>query len=181
MANIINSINRKFVNISNRLIPKYEEVLGMPIFNSYKESTQYRDVKIFGPHQSPTYPKRPDVTNKLFYIPYLLKKEGMNSSELEFDAFYTENDLDRPFIETTKKNDLPLQTKVVVHLGSSIRKFFIDKKTVVNGSDGHILLRMYLSPLAKDTDEENIDQEEFIPSEEENLYGGMSMNIPDED
>ena len=82
MANVVNGINKKYVQIANRVTPKYEETFGLPcdvyfpIFNSYKSTTKYRDVKIFGPHQSPTYGEEPDLSkeNTLFYIPYLIKK-----------------------------------------------------------------------------------------------------------
>lgn len=184
MANIVNSINKKFVRISNRVTSKYEEKYGLPcdlylpIFNSYKGTTKYRDVKVFGPHQSPTYPKNPDHEKVLYYIPYLIKKEAMNSSEAEFDAFYTANELDRPFIETSKKRELPLQTKVVVFQGQSEMKFFVDKKLVVTGADGFMLLRMYLSPLAKDNDEEELPQDEFEVRSGDDEY---KMFIPDED
>ena len=33
---------------------------------------------------------------------------------------------------------------------------FIDKKTVVTGVNGHMLMRMYLSPLTKDKDGKDI-------------------------
>ena len=184
MANIVNSINKKFVRISNRVTSKYEEKYGLPcdiyipIFNSYKQTTKYRDVKVFGPHQSPTYGKTPDYEKELYYIPYLIKKEAMNSSEAEFDAFYTANELDRPFIETSKKRELPLQTKVVVFQGQSEMKFFIDKKLVVTGADGFMLLRTYLSPLAKDNDEEELPQDEFEVRSGDDEY---RMFIPDED
>jgi hypothetical protein len=55
----------------------------------------------------------------------------------------------------------------VVYQGQSISKFFIDKKLVVTGADGMMLLRMYLSPLAKDNDEEEIMQKEtIVPGED---------------
>ena len=166
-------------------------------------------MKIFAPHQSPTYSKKPDVVRTYFYIPYLIKKDAMNSSETEFDSFYTEEEVDRPFIETTKKRELPISTKVVVHEGKSVIKFFVDKKLVVTGADGMMLLRMYLSPLAKDNDDEEVFQEEtkiegedYSPKNEEgtgglgmslgasrpnnattieDLESGFTMNIPDED
>ena len=211
MADVVNSVNRKYVYISNRMTAKYEKVFGVPcdlyfpIFNTYSTTTSYRDMKVFAPHQSPTYAKKPDVEKTLFYIPYLIKKDAMNSSELEFDSFYTEDEVDRPYIETTKKRELPLQTKVVVYQGKSISKFFVDKKLVVTGADGMMLLRMYLSPLAKDSDNEEEFQEETItqgidytpvnngtviglvnplgssPIEKSNVSNKVKMNIPDED
>ena len=77
-----------------------------------------------------------------------------------------------------KKRELPLLTKVVVFQGESEQKFFIDKKLVVTGADGFMLLRMYLSPLAKDNDEEELPQEEFELDQADDEW---KMNIPDED
>lgn len=174
MANVVNSINKKYVYISNRVTEAYTAKYGLPcdlyfpIFDNYKTNTKYRDMKLFAPHQSPTYLDKPDVEKTLFYIPYLIKDDAMNSSEREFDSFYTETEIDRPFIETSKKRELPLQTKVVVYQGESISKFFVDKKLVVTGASGIMLLRMYLSPLAKDNDEEQIEQIE-TETEGENL------------
>ena len=85
----------------------------------------------------------------------------MNSAELEFDSFYAEEDaIDRPFIETSKRRELPIGTKIVVYQGQSISKFMVDKKLVVTGANGFMLLRMYLDPLAKDSDEENEAEEQ---------------------
>ena len=184
MANVVNSINKRYVRVSNNLTGKYEREFGLPcdlyfpIHNSYKKTTKYRDVKVFGPHQAPTYPKYPNYEKVLFYIPHLIKKQAMNSSEAEFDAFYTAEEMDRPFIETSKKRELPLLTKVVVFQGASEQKFFVDKKLVVTGADGFMLLRMYLSPLAKDNDEEELPQEEFELDQADDEW---KMNIPDED
>ena len=182
MKDIVNRINKKFVAISNRLTPAYERAFAypcdiyLPIFDPYKNDVKYRDQKIFAPHQSCTYGVFPDYENVLYYIPNLIKDSNMNIPETEFDAFYLEGDAtDRPYIETTKKKELPIQTKVVVKRGQSIMKFFVDKKEVITGTDGFMLLRMYLSPLAKDNDEgepEALDQEEFIPN--------IEMNIPED-
>lgn len=198
MADVVNSVNRKYVLISNRMTKAYERVFSLPcdvyfpIFPKYNSKNLYRDMKIFTPHQSATYRERPDVKTR-FYIPYLIKKDAMNSSETEFDAFYTEDEIDRPFIETSKKRELPIATKVVVYQGESISKFMVDKKLVVTGADGIMLLRMYLDPLAKDSDEDNEaeEQEESIevveePSDEEeeeensNQEPQWEMNIPDD-
>lgn len=163
---VINTINKKYVEISNRVTEAYEEVFSLPcdlyfpIYEPYNEVTKYRDMKIFSPHQSPTYSSEPDVRDAYFYIPYLIKKEAMNSSETEFDGYFTEGESERPFIETSKKRELSISTKVVVHQGESIIKFFVDKKLVVTGADGMMLLRMYLSPLSKDDDGEIEEQEE---------------------
>ena len=185
MANVVNSINKKFVWISNRLTRKYQAEMGVPcdiyfpIFDEYSTTELYRNMKIFTPHQSPTYHDTPDIEGKLFYIPHLIKKIAINSAESQFDAFYTESDsIDRPFIETTKSEELPISTKIVVHQGESISKFIIDKKLVVTGASGIMLLRMYLDPLAKDSDEDNPADEQIEsvePTDE------LEMNIPDED
>lgn len=186
---VVNEINKKYVKISNRVTHAYERTFGLPcdlyfpIFDPYNEKTKYRDMKIFTPHQSPTYSKEPDVRNAIFYIPFLIPKEAMNSSEVDYDSFFTELTPDRPFIETSKKRELPIATKVVVHQGKSISKFFVDKKLVVTGADGMMLLRMYLSPLAKDNDEDEDFQEEttiegtdYSPKpDKENVGLGMSL------
>lgn len=182
---VVNEINKRYVKISNRVTHAYERTFGLPcdlyfpIFDPYNEKTKYRDMKIFTPHQSPTYSKEPDVRNAIFYIPFLIPKEAMNSSEVDYDSFFTELTPDRPFIETSKKRELPIATKVVVHQGRSISKFFVDKKLVVTGADGMMLLRMYLSPLAKDNDEDEDFQEEttvegtdYSPKSEEGSAGG---------
>lgn len=201
MPDVVNSINKKYVKISNRVTRAYESQFSLPcdiyfpIFPPYTDRTKYRDMKVFTPHQSPTYAKEPDVRTR-FYIPYLIPANAMNSSESEFDSFFTEDVVDRPFIETSKKRELPIATKVVVHQGKSISKFAVDKKLVVTGADGMMLLRMYLIPLAKDNDEEIEEQEEtkvegtdYSPKDEEGNSGGLGsslgspiqMNIPDED
>ena len=165
VKDVVNEINKKYVRISNRITNAYTKTFGLkcdiyfPIFDPYNETTKYRDMKIFTPHQSPTYSKEPDVTT-YFYIPFLIPAMSMNSSESEFDSFFTTETQERPFIETTKKRELPIATKVVVYQGNSISKFFVDKKLVVTGADGMMLLRMYLSPLAKDNDEDEEAQQE---------------------
>lgn len=191
---LVNKINRSYVKIANKITPQYERVMGLPcdiylpIFNEYTSEGLYKDVKVYAPHQSPTYKSTPDFENIHFYIPFLIKKDAMNSSESEFDSFYTADEIDRPFIETSKKRELPLQTKVVVKQGKSIMKFFVDKKLAVTGADGFMLLRMYLSPLAKDND--NTEVQEEVVTENDNsgssvlgssLDGSsnIQMNIPD--
>lgn len=211
MTDIVNAINKKYVKISNRVTKAYEGQFALPcdvyypIYPTYTDRVKYRDTKIFAPHQSPTYAKTPDLKTK-FYIPHLIPRESMNSSETDYDSFFTEDVVDRPFIETSKKRELPISTKIVVHQGGSTIKFFIDQKLVVTGADGMMLLRMYLSPLAKDDDEEIEYQEETVvegvdysPNKEESSGGlgmvrpvdnattqndissGFIMNIPDED
>ena len=82
----------------------------------------------------------------------------MNSSAETFDNFIlvTEGLDTIPFIETSSARELPIATKIVVKLDKSKMYFFIDKKTVVTGVNGHMLMRMYLSPLTKDKDGKDI-------------------------
>lgn len=191
MKDIVNEINKRYVRISNRVTRAYEQKFALPcdlyfpIFPAYSGTVKYRDMKIFTPHQSATYSDKPDVANTYFYIPFLIKKDAMNSSETEFDSFYTAEEMERPFIETTKKRELPIGTKVVVYQGRSIIKFFVDKKLVVTGADGMMLLRMYLSPLAKDEDGEIEEQEEttvegtdYSPKSEDGGLGSALGSVP---
>lgn len=180
---VVNTINKKYVEISNRVTDAYEKVYSLPcdlyfpIYEPYNEITKYRDMKIFAPHQSPTYSDKPDVENAWFYIPHLIKKEAMNSSETEFDGYFTEGESERPYIETSKKRELPISTKVVVHQGESIIKFFVDKKFVVTGADGIMLLRMYLSPLSKDDDGEIEEQQETVVEGEDKSLSSKSEGL----
>ena len=187
MKDLVNAVNKRYTHISNSVTSAYEKVFSLPcevyfpIFPPYTDTTKYRDMKIFTPHQSPTYAKTPDLKTS-FYIPFLIPKQAMNSSETEFDSFFTEDTIDRPFIETSKKRELPIATKVVVHQGASISKFFVDKKLVVTGADGMMLLRMFLSPLAKDEDGEIEEQEEtkvegedYSPKSEEGTGLGATL------
>lgn len=151
---LLGSINRNYVHISNRVTEAYEEKYGFYCdlyFPKHKKNPkqngEYTDVNLFEPHEMPDYDSEPNVKDVKFYIPYLLKKENMNSPELEFDNMYMTETDDRPFIETSKKNELPIQTKVVVHIDDTVMRFFVDLKTVVNGAGGHMLLRMYLAPV----------------------------------
>lgn len=183
VKDVVNEINKKYVRISNRITNAYTKTFGLkcdiyfPIFDPYNDTTKYRDMKIFTPHQSPTYSKEPDVTT-YFYIPFLIPAMSMNSSESEFDSFFTTETQERPFIETTKKRELPIATKVVVYQGNSISKFFVDKKLVVTGADGMMLLRMYLAPLAKDNDEDEEEQKETTV--EGTKYDPPEGDVPEE-
>ena len=87
----------------------------------------------------------------------------MNSPDLEFDNIFLGDYEKRPFIETTKRRELPIGTKVVVYIDCSKMYFWVDKKTVVNGANGHMLLRMYLSPLLEENDEgdQTMDMESY--------------------
>ena len=179
---VVNAINKRYVGISNRVTPAYTRTFGLkcdiyfPIWDKYSMADKYRNMEIFTPHQSPSYKDTPDVTTR-FYIPFLIKKDAMNSAESEFDSFYTEDELDRPFIETSKKRELPIGTKVVVYQGESISKFMVDKKLVVTGANGFMLLRMYLDPLAKDNDGDNEAEDQVESIAEDSL----EMEIPEED
>lgn len=172
---LLGDINRKYVYNSNNITTAYEKKYGLycdlyfPVHgkpqqaglgynsnyqNSYAtDSGQYNMNNIFEPHETPAYRETPDVAKAKFYIPHLLKKENMNSTDLEFDAIFLGDYEKRPFIETTKKRELPIGTKVVVYLDYSKMYLWVDKKTVVNGANGHMLLRMYLSPLLEQDDE----------------------------
>jgi hypothetical protein len=187
MKDLVNAVNKRYTRISNRVTEAYEKTFALPcevyypIFPPYTDRVKYRDMKIFTPHQSPTYAKTPDLKTS-FYIHFLIPKQAMNSSETEFDSFFTEDTIDRPFIETSKKRELPIATKVVVHQGASISKFFVDKKLVVTGADGMMLLRMFLSPLAKDEDgeieeqeETKIEGEDYSPKSEEGTGLGATL------
>ena len=156
---LLGNINENYVYISNRMTERYEEKYGFYCDLYFprhkkdpKENGEYPTVNLFEPHEMPDYPDEPDVVDAKFYIPNLLKKENMNSPDLEFDSMYLTETEDRPFIETSKKRELPIQTKVVVHIGESVMNFFVDIKTVVNLASGHGLLRMYLSPLLENGD-----------------------------
>jgi len=151
---LIETINRKFVLISNRLTKSYEKVFSFtcdiyfPINGANPNSYgNYDSVNPFGTQAIPSYNTTPHATTD-FIICNLFKKESMNTAEDAFDNFYLEN-YQQPFIETSKEKELPLQTKVVVHNGTVEIDFSIERKQVVNGTDGSFLLRMYLNPLAK--------------------------------
>lgn len=152
--NVIETINKKYVGISNRLTKKYEKKYGFlcdiyfaingPNPNSYGNFDQ---VNIFGTQAIPSYDTLPDISTE-YIICNLFKKESMNTADNAFDSFYLENE-QQPFIETSKEKELELLTKIVVHNGDVLIPFSIERKQVVNGTDGTFLLRMYLNPLAK--------------------------------
>lgn len=152
---LLGNINQNYVYISNKMSDAYTQKMGFYCdiyFPHYKKSPEdngeYINTNIFEPHQSACYYEDdPDIRNVKFYIPYLLKRENMNSDDLEFDSMYLEESDTRPFIEGSKKDELPIQSKVVVHIGESLMYFFVDAKRVVNGASGHMLLRQYLAPL----------------------------------
>ena len=184
---LLGDINRKYVHNSNSMTTAYERKYGLycdlyfPVHNlspqnpTTKEEPYYRNsadpqksgiynmVNVFEPHEQPAYRDEPDVPKVKFYIPYLLKKENMNSTDLEFDSIFLGDYEKRPFIETTKKRELPISTKVVVYIDCSKMYFWVDKKTVVNGANGHMLLRMYLSALLEENDDgdQTMDMESY--------------------
>jgi len=153
---LIGKINSNYVGISNRITEAYTESHGLfcdiyfPVHaKNPSTNNTYNDVDIFEPHQNTEYSDDPSVCQTKFYIPFLLKKESMNSSEAEFDSFYLAEENQRPFLETSKARELPIGTKVVVYLEYSKMYFWVDKILVVNGANGHMILRQYLAPLAE--------------------------------
>ena len=58
----------------------------------------------------------------------------MNSTDLEFDSIFLGDYEKRPFIETSKKRELPISTKVVVYIEQSKMNLVVDKKTVVKAA-----------------------------------------------
>lgn len=143
---------------AKKLTKDYERVFGFPcdvyfpVHNPQKGVT-YQRINIFEGNQLPHYMMEPDLKDISFVIPGLMRKESMNSVADEFDNFILKNDKGStlPFIETSPDNELPQYSKVVVKIGSSVKRFFIDKKTVVNGAGGHMLMRMWLNPLTEDS------------------------------
>jgi len=171
---LIGAINKDYVYVSNRMTTAYERRYGLycdlyfPRHNTMQQgygtnehyrntyankSGEYDNVNIFEPHEMPSYNDKPDVCQVKFYIPNLLKKENINSPDLEFDSIFLSDYEKRPFIETSKKRELPIGTKVVVYIECSKMYFFVDNKIVVNGANGHMLLRMTLAPLLEEGDE----------------------------
>lgn len=151
--NPIEHINQKYVNISNKITEYYERKFGLKCDLYFPKNSSnpnvfgnFDNINLFSTHGTVEYSDEPDVLSKKFYIPKLLKRESMNSPEDEFDSLYLDGE-ERPFIETSKSNELPIQTKVVVHIGSSTMNFVVERKQVVNGASGHQLLRQYLTPL----------------------------------
>lgn len=161
ISTLLGKINKSYVYISNRMTEAYRAKYSFPCdlyFPIYKqnpiENGEYPTVDLFTPHEMPYYNDTPDVENVLFYIPNLLKAENMNSPDLEMDTMYmSENDA-RPFIECSKKDELPIQTKVVVYLEETVARYFVDMKAVVNGAGGQMLLRQYLAPVLESESED---------------------------
>lgn len=161
--NLITNLYEHYTPIANKLTDAYTDVYGLPCDLYFpvhypKRGGTYNQVNLYEPEELPTYKEEPDCTDQYFYIPYLMKLESMNTVADSFDNFImiTEGLDTQPFIETKSSRELPIATKVVVHLKTSKVYFFIDRKTVVNGVGGHMLMRMYLSPLTKDRDGHDI-------------------------
>ena len=158
---LLGSINQNYVYISNKMTDSLTDKFGFycDLYfprrkNNPKNNGEYIDTNLYEPHEQAFYEAEPDVKNVKFYIPHLLNKENMNSPDLEFDSMFLTEQESRPFIETSKSNELPIQTKVLVHIGESVMRFFVDLKTVVNGASGQMLLRMYLAPILEGYEEE---------------------------
>lgn len=155
--NIITGLYKGFTPVSNKLTDAYTECFGLPCDLYFpvhypKRGGTYTQVNLYEPEELPEYKEEPDLTEQYFYIPNLMRKESMNSIGDVFDNFTlaSEGKETRPYIETKSARELPIATKVVVHIDKSRKMFFVDQKTVVNGANGHMLMRMYLSPLTKD-------------------------------
>lgn len=155
--NLVVNQYKPFTKISNKLTEAYEGGFGIPCdlyfpIHDANRGMNYQKVNLYEPAELPNYPEEPSVRDVYFYIPNLMRKESMNSVADQFDNFalQAEGKSNRPFIETTSAKELPIATKVVVKLGESKMFFFVDQKTVVNGVNGHMLMRQYLSPLTLD-------------------------------
>ena len=158
--NLITNLYKGYTKVAPEFTEHYENVFGFPCdlyfpMHAPAEGPMYQSVNLFEPHSLPEYPDKPDATDEYFYIPHLIKRESMNSVAEEFDNFElaTRGKDRRPFIETTHKKELPIATKVVVKIDESKMFFFVDQKKVVTGAGGHMILRMFLSPLTLDTHE----------------------------
>ena len=154
-STMIGKFLKRYVVLSNRLVKAYKRKFGFicdvyfPINNSgANQYGTFEDVDIFNRRQSSEYKSEPnaDIIGVKFIIVNMFKKESMNSSEMEFDAFYMTDDDTRPYIECSKGEELPVMTKLVVYVEDSIFRFYVDKQTVVNGADGHLMMRQYLAP-----------------------------------
>ena len=155
--NIISNAYKILTPKEQSLTEVYEGVFGYPCdvyfpVHTPRKGVTYQQTNIFEGHELPYYEVNPSIKDVHFVIPNLMRKESMNSTADQLDNFILKTDGGdaRPYIETIPKKELPQYSKVMVKIGSSTKAFFIDQKTVVNGSGGHMLMRMYLSPLTKD-------------------------------
>lgn len=144
-------VYKKFFNVYSEGTQKLADVYGYPCdvyypqFPTDDSHGNYDNVNIYSTHKNSGYSDTPDIVGVNFYIVHLLRKQIMNSDSSEFENFYLEEDSDRPFIEVHPKQELPIQSKVVVHFDEETKvNFFIEKKTK---SAGSTFLRMYLNPL----------------------------------
>ena len=154
---LIGKINSRYVNICNKVTDAYTKKYGLicdvyyPINNAEaNEYGTYEDVDIFNRRQSASYNEEPnaDLVGVKFTFVGLFKAEGMNSPSDEFDAFYLSDDDRRPFIECQHNRQLPVMSKIVVYVANSVFRFYIDRQTVVNGANGHLIMRQYLAPFS---------------------------------
>lgn len=155
-GSFLGKIAGKFTSISNNMTRAYEKIYSWPCdlylpINAPNpdENGTYKDINLYATHGVIEYSSTPNL-QKNFYIPYLLRKEIMNSPEDSFDVFYNdEGEYMQPFIETSYENELPIMTKVGVHLtdgvNESIIYLMVEKKQIVNlGVGAHAVLRQYL-------------------------------------
>ena len=158
-STMIGKINKRYVKICDKVTKAFEDKYGVicdvyfPINDSGpNEYGTYEGVDIFARRQSTKYNPEPnaDIVGAKFTIVGLFKKESMNSPINEFDAFYLSDDDARPFIECTKDEELPVMSKLVVYIEDSLFRFYVDRQTVTNGADGHLIMRQYLAPLSDD-------------------------------
>ena len=158
-STLVGKINKRYVNICNSVTKAYEKTYGVicdiyfPINNSEpNDYGTFEQVDIFARRQSTKYATEPNanIVGAKLVIIGLFKKESMNSPTNEFDAFYLSDDDARPFIECSKAEELPVMSKIVVYIENSIFRFYVDRQTVTNGADGHLIMRQYLAPLSDD-------------------------------
>ena len=155
--NVIGKAYKILTPKEQELTGVYEGVFGVPCdvyfpIHTPQKGRNYQQVNIFEGHELSYYEVEPSIKDVHFIIPGLMRKESMNSIADQFDNFVLKTDGGdtRPFIETSPQRELPMYSKVVAKLGASKKSFFVDQKTVVNGASGHMLMRMYLSPLTED-------------------------------
>ena len=154
---LVGQINKRYVHICDKVTTAYSKRYGLicdvyfPINNAGpNEYGTYEDVEIFNRRQSASYNPEPnaDLPGKKFTFVGLFKAESMNSPADEFDAFYLSDDDKRPFIECKHSEQLPVMSKIVIYVEDSIFRFYIDRQTVVNGANGHLIMRQYLAPFS---------------------------------
>jgi hypothetical protein len=159
MSSIIGTTYKRYVEVSNRVTSSYETGFGFSVdvyfpvnLPNPQSDGNYDDVNIFATHGAIWHTLVPDVSTT-YYIPHLFKKDSMKSTEDSFDNFYDEAD-EQPYIETSHSKEIPIMSKVIVNIEETTVGFLVEKKTVKNGANGHMLLRMYLIPLVGEENEE---------------------------